>query len=153
MGRDGAAALVLRKRLSSSGKSRRWEAAGGGGRQGETSVRRWGGGAGGGGETAGGGETSGLPVWSLLWPSSPGGWYISRPEERAVSPAGSQLCRSISLKCGSLPPSHRPFCPAPRHSERPLLPGTTSTDSTEGASLMAAILGPTYVTAGPLRVC
>lgn len=115
--------------------------------------RQSGGGAGGGGETAGGGETSGLPVWSLLWPSSPGGWYISRPEERDVSPAVSQMCRSISLKCGLLAPSKRPRCPAPRDSERPLLPGTASRDSTEGASLMAAILGPTYITAGPLRVC
>lgn len=49
-------------------------------------------------------------------------------------------------------PAARP--PPRRHSERSLLlPGTVSRDSTEEASLMAAVLGPTYITAGPLRVC
>lgn len=72
----------------------------------------------GGGETAGGGgggggETSALPVWSpQFWPTSPGGWCVSRPEERDVSPVW-QMCRSISRKCGLLTPSNRHRWPAP----------------------------------------
>lgn len=64
-----------------------------------------------------------------------------RPRVRCVAAS------AVNVDC-----SPRPTVPAAR-SARPPLPGTASTDSTEEASLMAAILGPTYITAGPLRVC